>query len=91
MLTPVFSRLIYSPNGANLRVVSPNQGVNLNPSLFSGYYAVYVNACWQEYTNSQLTIDTQGEWGIVNGQVVNGLLTFPGVGTFTQPSTADIC
>jgi hypothetical protein len=90
MLTPVFSRLIYLANGTNLRMVSPNQGVKLNPSLFSGYYAAYVNACWEEYTNSHLTIDAQGEWGIINGQVVNGLLTFPGVGTFTQPSTADI-
>jgi hypothetical protein len=71
-------------------VVSPSQAVNLNPSLFSGYYAAYVNACWEEYTNSELTIDTQGQWGVINGQVVNGLLTFPGVGTFTQPSTADI-
>jgi hypothetical protein len=27
---------------------------------------------------------------MVNGQVVNGPLAFPGVGTFTQPSTVDI-
>jgi hypothetical protein len=90
MLTPVFSRLTYPANDTNLRVVSPSHGVTLNQSLFSGYYAAYVNACWEEYTDSHLTIDTQGEWGIINGQVVNGLLTFPGVGTFTQPSTADI-
>jgi Beta-1,3-glucanase len=32
-----------------------------------------------------LYANSQGEWGIVNG-----LLAFPGVGTFTQPSTVDI-
>lgn len=85
-----WNQLIVRKNGANLRALSPNTGSVMNPSLFSGYYNSYVQAVWSKYTNTPLTIDTQAQWGTITGTVTNNLLTFPGVGTFSQPSAADI-
>jgi len=85
-----WSQLIVSNNGVNLRAVSPNTGIVLNPTLFQGYYDGYVQAVWAQYTDTPLIVDTQGQWGSLNGTVVNNLLTFPDVGTFAQPAAADI-
>ena len=85
-----WNQLIVPSASGNLRALSPNDGIIMNPSLFSGYFASYVNAVWSQYTKSPLTIDTQAQWGTITGQVSNGLLTFPGIGTFAQPSAADI-
>jgi hypothetical protein len=82
--------IVKAPNGTNLRALSPNSGIVMNNSLFSGYYQSYVNSVWQQYTNQALTINTQAEWGNVTGKVVNGKLTFAGVGSFAQPSAADV-
>ena len=85
-----WNQLIVQSNGSHLRALSPNTGIVMNPSLFAGYYASYVNAVYKQYTTSTLQIDTQAQWGVVTGQVVNGLLSFPSVGTFSQPAAADI-
>jgi hypothetical protein len=85
-----WNQLIVSNNGSILRALSPNTGIVMDPSLFSGYYNSYVQAVWAQYTNASLTVDTQAQWGALNGTVTNNLLTFPGVGTFSQPSAADI-
>jgi len=82
--------IVPSPSGALLRAVSPNTGIVMNSSLFSGYYTSYVNQVWSHYTNTPLTIDTQASWGSPTATVVGGLLTFQGVGTFAQPSARDI-
>jgi hypothetical protein len=82
--------LIVSNNGTNLRALSPNTGIVMNPSLFSGYYNNYVQAVWSQYTGAPLMVDTQAQWGTVAGTVTNNLLTFPGVGTFSAPSAGDI-
>lgn len=85
-----WNQLIVSSGGQNLRALSPNTGIVINPPLFSDYYAGYVNQVWEEYTTSTLEVDTQAQWGTLSGQVINNLLTFPGVGTFAQPSAANI-
>jgi Beta-1,3-glucanase len=85
-----WDQLIVSNNGTKLRALSPNTGIVMNPSLFSGYYSNYVQAVWAQYTNIPLTVDTQAQWGTVTGTVTNNLLVFPGVGTFSQPSARDI-
>lgn len=85
-----WSNLIVTSNGANLRVLSPNNGIVMNSSLFSGYYDSYVNAVWAKYNNATLTIDTQASWGSVNGEVSNETLIFSGVGSWSKPCTADI-
>jgi hypothetical protein len=82
--------IVKSSSGGNLRALSPNTGHVMNGNLFSGYYAGYINAVWAKYESADLTINTQAQWGNVVGRVVSGLLTFPGVGTFAQPSAADI-
>jgi hypothetical protein len=82
--------IVKNSSGSILRALSPNQGIVMNSSLFSGYYSSYVNAVWSQYTSNTLTLDTQAQWGTLSGKVVNNALTFSGVGTFSQPSAADI-
>ena len=82
--------LIVTYNGENLRALSPNNGMVENSSFLSGYYDGYVSQVWDMYESSTLTVDTQAQWGTVTGQVSGGQLTFAGVGSFTQPATADI-
>jgi len=82
--------VVPSSSGGNLRALSPNNGIVMNSSLFSGYYQPYVNEVWSKYASQSLTVDTQASWGSVSGTVSGGVLNFPGVGTFAQPSAADI-
>ncbi|KAL9136546.1 MAG: hypothetical protein Q9175_002245 [Cornicularia normoerica] len=85
------SLIVPNRAGGNLRALSPNNGITLNPSLFNGYYQNYVNQVWSQYTSHQLFIDTQASWGTVPGQVdSSSLLDFGNGLTFTKPSTADI-
>jgi hypothetical protein len=85
-----WNRLIVTSGGQNLRALSPNNGIVMNSSLFSGYFQPYVNQVWSKYTSQSLTVDTQASWGSVTGQVSGGQLTFSGVGSFGQPAAADI-
>ncbi|EFW98621.1 glucanase b [Grosmannia clavigera kw1407] len=75
-----------------LRALSPNSGIVMDSSLFDGYYQSYVDAVWAMYANSTLTVDTQYTWGTATGQVDadSSTLTFAGIGSFAQPSAADI-
>lgn len=85
------SLIVRNSSGRNLRALSPNNGIVLNPSLFSGYYQPYVDQVWSRYKNQLLSINTQAQWGTVTGQISSSnLLDFPSVGTFAQPSAADI-
>ena len=85
-----WNQLIVTNNGANLRALSPTNGIVMNSSLFSGYYDAYVSQVWDRYSSATLTVDTQASYGSVTGQVSGGELTFSGVGSFGQPSAADI-
>ena len=85
-----WNKLIFTSGGANLRALSPNNGIVMNPSLFSGYFQPYVNQVWSKYTGSPLSVDTQASWGTVTGEVSGGVLNFSGVGSFAQPAAADI-
>ncbi|HEX4790417.1 MAG TPA: beta-1,3-glucanase family protein [Actinospica sp.] len=85
-----WNKLVVTSGGANLRALSPNNGIVMNSSLFSGYFQPYVDQVWSQYTNESLTVDTQASWGSVSGRVSGGALTFSGVGSFAQPSAADI-
>lgn len=84
--------IIKTSSGANLRALSPNSGITMNSSLFNGYYDSYVQSVWSKYSNgADLTIDTQASWGSVNGTVSANVLNFgSSVGSFSQPSSADI-
>jgi hypothetical protein len=85
-----WNQLVVTSGGRNLRALSPNNGIVMNSSLFSGYYQPYVNEVWSKYSGQSLTVDTQASWGSVSGTVSGGVLNFPGVGSFAQPSAADI-
>lgn len=82
--------LIISRNENHLRALSPVNAMVLNSGLLAGYYDSYVSQVWQKYATTPLTVDTQASFGTVTGQVSGGLLTFAGVGSFGQPSAADI-
>jgi hypothetical protein len=78
-------------NGNVLRVLSPNQAVAVNPSLFVGYYYQYVNQVWSQYDCVNLSVDTQAGWGVVQGNVNSGNNTLTlGTCSFSKPSTQDI-
>jgi Beta-1,3-glucanase len=85
-----WDQLIVTSNGQNLRALSPTNGIVMNSGLFSGYYDSYVGQVWQLYESATLSVDTQASYGTVTGQVSGGALTFSGVGSFSQPSAADI-
>ena len=86
-----WTRLIVTDgSGAALRVLSPNTAIASTPSLFSGYLDSYIDQVWQQYQSTDLVVDTQAGWGTVTGRVSNGLLSFPGTGTFAKPSTAAV-
>ncbi|HET9173457.1 MAG TPA: beta-1,3-glucanase family protein [Actinospica sp.] len=85
-----WDKLVVTRNGSNLRALSPNNGIVMNSSLFSGYFQPYVDQVWSKYTGSSLTIDTQASYGSVTGTVSGGALTFAGASGFAQPSAADI-
>jgi hypothetical protein len=82
--------LIVTSDGQNLRALSPANGIVENSSFLSGYFDGYVSQVWEMYSSATLTVDTQASYGTVTGQVSGGLLTFPGVGSFAAPATADI-
>lgn len=84
-----WGQLVVTRNGRNLRALSPNNGIMLDGSLFQGYYETYVNEVWSRYSASQLAINTQAQWGTLNGRVSNGQLRVSN-NSFAQPSTADV-
>lgn len=86
------SLIVPNASGGHLRALSPNNGIALNSSLFSGYYQNYVDQVWSRYTSQQLSIDTQATWGTVSGHVdsSSSLLDFGSGLTFAKPSAADI-
>jgi hypothetical protein len=74
-----------------IRILSANAANELNGrALFQGYYDPYVNSVWAKYSSNPVVVDTQAEWGQLSGKIVNDLLTFPGIGTFSKPSSSDI-
>ena len=85
-----WSSLIVNHNGTGVRALSPNNGIVMNSSLFSGYFQPYVNQVWSKYTTSALSVNTQAQWGTVTGKVVSNLLTFSGIGSFAPPAAKDI-
>ena len=86
-----WNQLIQTSNGQNLRALSPNNGIVLNNNLFNGYFQSYVDQVYAMYSGQPLSVDTQGQWGIVQGTVSNGTLNFAGNGgSFGKPSAADI-
>jgi hypothetical protein len=86
-----WSSLIVQNNGQDLRALSPNSGITINPEWFSKYWTDYVNQVWTKYTTDTLTVDTQGAWGEVQGQVGSQAnLNFGAAGLFPKPNAKDV-
>ncbi|KAK6535829.1 hypothetical protein TWF281_000079 [Arthrobotrys megalospora] len=78
--------------GNLLRILSPNQGIVLNRSLFSGYFEPYIEEVWNHYLSHELKIDTQCHFGVVPGTVDGSSQKFKFLDKeeFNKPTTADI-
>ena len=85
-----WGNLIVRHDGKNLRALSPASQAGVDGGFLNGYYTAYVNQVWKKYESTKLTIDTQASFGNVSGHVTGGQLTFPGAGSFGQPTTAQI-
>ncbi|KAH8813355.1 glycoside hydrolase family 64 protein [Xylogone sp. PMI_703] len=86
-----WEKLVYTFEGKRLRALSPNHGIVMKGgNLFKGYYEAFVDDVWKKYTSTPLIVDTQAQWGVLEGRVTNGELVFPGHGKFTKPSTGDV-
>jgi hypothetical protein len=84
-------KLIYESNGRPLRVLSPNNARVMNGgAMFEGFYDNYVDAVWEKYSSEPLTVDTQAQWGVLEGWVQGSELVFDGHGSFSKPNTGDI-
>ncbi|EPS36474.1 hypothetical protein H072_9991 [Dactylellina haptotyla CBS 200.50] len=83
--------VVKDDKGNLLRILSPNQGIVLNPSLFSGYFEPYIEDVWSHYRQHDLKLDTQCHFGVVSGSVNKHgeCLTVDGL-EFTKPTTRDI-
>ena len=75
-----WDQLIINQRGTNnlLRILSPNQAMVTNPSLFAGYYEGYVQQVYQRFEGTALNVDTQAASGNVSGRVSGGALNFNG-------------
>ncbi|KAH7400302.1 glycoside hydrolase family 64 protein [Cadophora sp. MPI-SDFR-AT-0126] len=87
-----WDKLVITNNGTNLRALSPSNGILFNPDLFADYWTSYIDAVWNKYITTPLTIDTQFTWGVATAYTSNdrSLLAFSGIGSFPKPSAQDI-
>lgn len=74
-------------DGRNLRVIAAHH----NAGNFAGYLDARIEAVWQRYSGSTLTVDSQNpSLGSFTGRVSGGVLTFDNGETFGKPVTADV-
>lgn len=83
------SLIVKSPTGSNLRVLSPNQGMVMNASIFADYYDQYVQQVWLRFASSNIHVDTQAAFGTVSGRVLDDKIVLDDQ-HFAKPSTRDI-
>ncbi|HJP78828.1 MAG TPA: beta-1,3-glucanase family protein [Pseudonocardiaceae bacterium] len=90
----IFSAIAAQPDFAglivqnNLRIIAPGHGID-SGIFSSGYFDSYIDAVWNQYASSTLTVTTNT--GSFTGQVSNGQFVFSGgVAPFNKPSTLDV-
>jgi len=82
--------VVKSPTGGqNLRALSPNMGIVINPNLFAGYFEPYINLVYQSHTTTPISVDTQSAIGVVQGLAKENILDFT-IATFPKPCTKDV-
>jgi hypothetical protein len=82
--------VVTDTSGKVVRVLAPGH----SPTDFGGYWTGYLNAVWDHYRTTPLTINGQGSIGSYTGTVSGDTLVFGGLNTngvpFTKPSAVDI-
>ncbi|MFD2417137.1 beta-1,3-glucanase family protein [Amycolatopsis pigmentata] len=74
-------------DGRNLRVIAAHH----KAGDFAGYLDGYIDAVWQRYSGTTLTVDSQNPGlGSFTGRVSGGVLTFDNGESFGKPVTADV-
>ncbi|KAI0968617.1 glycoside hydrolase family 64 protein [Xylaria arbuscula] len=88
----IWDRLcVTSSSGQALRVLAPNLYESGNPGQFGTYYDDYINQVWSQYTNNDLTINTQTGAGNVACRVSGDQLSCAGDNrAYPKPVIADI-
>ncbi|MCJ1384574.1 hypothetical protein MMC17_007691 [Xylographa soralifera] len=81
------SLIVKGQSGQTLRVLSPNQGIVMNSSLFAGYFEPFVDEVWSKYSQADLQVDYGS--GSANGRVSDNDLVLNDQ-SFPKPSTRDI-
>ncbi|KAG6122418.1 hypothetical protein E4U14_007244 [Claviceps sp. LM454 group G7] len=77
--------------GKPIRVLSPNIYTVMNPGHFQDYWQGYVDRVWQQFSNKDLTIDTQGSAGKVKCRVRGDQMMCDGDNrSYGKPSAKDI-
>lgn len=78
-------------DGTPLRILAPNQYIATNPGTMDTYYAEYIDQVWDKYSNEDLIIDTQGEWGQVPCRAAGDQMTCQGDSiAFPKPTIVDV-
>lgn len=83
------SLIVKSSTGSNLRVLSPNQGMVMNPSIFAGFYDQYIQKVWSRFSSCDIHVDTQAAFGAVGGRVLDDQIVLDDQ-HFARPTTRDI-
>ncbi len=83
--------LYYNTSNKLVRILSPNDAVQIYPTAFSTYLNPYIDLVWAKYASEDLIVNTNRvEWGDKTGRVQGGVLDFGGGITFAKPSTQSI-
>ncbi|KAF2418754.1 glucanase B [Tothia fuscella] len=62
--------IINNSAGRPFRVLSPNNGIVGDPTLFANYFRNYVDAVFEEYSTRPLNVNTQAQWRTVQGRTI---------------------
>ncbi|KAF2807092.1 uncharacterized protein BDZ99DRAFT_465024 [Mytilinidion resinicola] len=85
-----WDQLVYSHNGAPLRVLSPNNLLVTNPNAFETYWTPYIQSVWSKFSTADIHINSQAAFGTLSGKISNHQLSLGAAGSFAQPSARDI-
>ena len=78
-------------DGTPLRILAPNIYIASNPGTMDGYYTEYIDQVWDKYSNEDLIIDTQQEWGQVPCRVQGSDMICQGDSLpFPKPTIVDV-
>ena len=84
------SLIVGRRDGQILRILSPNSAILLNPTWFQDYWTQYVNQVYGRFTGRPIIVDTQAQFGDVQGRSTGAGINFGSGGNFPKPTARDI-